>query len=261
MKLLIKNNLLPKQYGRMLNGIAKAMPKILESFSAFYKSQSQFEDNMSINYPTRLRSLKQVLSQINKSKMALDEAYFKLKKQDIEIKMKKRDILNTDDILKKEYLQVEIDELNFKKTASLNYVQGAVKKVSGFINDYNSICDSLSINVVTEEDMEKDEERFHIMQAFLQSLLQAKATGGIINEGNHIYFYKIGISSVLAQQEILLFLNNEREKVVKGGENIEHHDVQEWLDEMAKKYEGCAVKASERRSTKLFKEDCLHVSR
>ena len=111
---------------------------------------------------------------------------------------------------------------------------------------------------ITEEDFEKDEERYHIMKAFEQALCAARAHGGTIDEGNHIYFYQIGINGTSAQVEINAYLSGEGQQVSEEGILPEHENTWEWLHDMADKYSGCAQKFVEQKYMKLLDEKSLH---
>ena len=83
------NKDLPTQYKTMLSEVSEYYPVITKATKNFNKSQSQFMNNMlTVSHPTELRNLRQILAQLNRAKMALDEAYFKVEKKKIEIKKK-----------------------------------------------------------------------------------------------------------------------------------------------------------------------------
>jgi len=172
---------LPQEYNNMLAKIEKNMPALLHDQQAFFKSQSQFMNNMlTVSHPTPLRNLRQILAEVNKTKTALDQAYIKNKKLDIKIKMKYRDIENTQDELKKELLEAQIIQIEIGIQATENYMKGAIRKISAYVEQYNSILNHIGKESFTEEDFEREETRYHIGKAFEQALTAARSRGGLI---------------------------------------------------------------------------------
>jgi hypothetical protein len=215
-------------------------------------------DNMfTLSQPTELRSLRQILAEINKSKMALDEAYFGIQRKQIEIKKLKRTLINEKDNFEKDLININIAELKNQIANTMGYVEGAIRKISAYLNQYKNILTKLGRKEFTEEDFEKDEERYHIMTAFTQALCAARSRSGIIDEGNHIYFHQIGINGTMAQFEITKYLKEEGELLVHGNE-IHHDRVIDWLNNMAIKYQGCAIKYSGKRNMKLLDSESCH---
>jgi hypothetical protein len=252
----IKPNL-PTQYQAMLESVSGFFPAIAKATRNFNKSQSQFMNNMlTLSQPTELRSLRQILAEVNKSKMALDEAYFNIRKKQVQIKQKKR--FRASDDLEREMLDIEIAELENQISNTMGYVEGAIRKISAYMAQYQSILKALGKEEITEEDFEKDEERYHIMKAFEQGLCAARSHGGIIDEGNHIYFYQIGISGTAAQVEVSALLSQEGQMVVDG-KMPGHEIVWKWLHDLADKYAGCAKTFMETKHMQLTDENSLHV--
>jgi hypothetical protein len=61
----------------------------------------------------------------------------------------------------------------------------------------------------------------------------------VIDEGNHGYFFQVGINGTSAQYEVSKFLGEECKKLVDG--KVLDYDTQLlWLDEMFKKFKGCS---------------------
>lgn len=258
---LVSDNIdLPSTYQTMLKEISYKFPKIIKATKKFNKTQSQFMDNMmTLSQPTELRSLRQILAQINRSKTALEEAYFSIQKKNIEIKRRKQSLeanKNLDE-LDKESLYIEIAELKSQINNIMGSVEGAIRKISAYMNQYENILGYLGKDEITEEDFEKDEERYHIMKAFEQALCAARARSGIIDEGNHIYFYQIGISGTAAQIDVANFLGDEGLKIT-AGDVLDHSDTRNWMRKMAKKYCGCAKIFAENKGMRLLDENSLH---
>lgn len=249
---------LSTQYKTMLSEISEYYPVITKASNNFYKSQSQFMDNMfSVHQPTKLRSLRQILAEINNVKMALEENYFILRKKKLELSRKQELIKVTENIFDIGLLQIEIEEIQSNLENSKNYIEGAIRKIHAYIIQYKSILKNINKTEITEQDFEEDESRYHVMTAFEQGLCAARSHGGIIDEGNHIYFYQIGISGTTAQWETSLFLQKEGESLVNG--NVPTHKMTvDWLNEMGDKYKNCPIEFAIVKGMELISYESLN---
>jgi phosphopantetheinyl transferase (holo-ACP synthase) len=229
-------------HGKMVEIIKTNLPEIQRATSIFYKTQSQYMDNiLTVSHPTPLRNIRQILSEITRSKEALQEAYFKNKKKAIEIKILQRDIKKTKDKLNKELLCVDLEQKMAELESSKSYIAGAVRKVTNHILQYKSILKELKITSFDELDFEKEEEQYHIKKAFDQAITAARARNGIVDEGNHIYFSQIGINGAAAQVEIIRFLDYEG-KLITSGKEVGYDLVTTFLEEMYQKFKGSSAK-------------------
>jgi hypothetical protein len=248
---------LPQEYNNMLAKIEKNMPALLHDQQAFFKSQSQFMNNMlTVSHPTPLRNLRQILAEVNKTKTALDQAYIKNKKLDIKIKMKYRDIENTQDELKKELLEAQIIQIEIGIQATENYMKGAIRKISAYVEQYNSILNHIGKESFTEEDFEREETRYHIGKAFEQALTAARSRGGLIDEGNHIYFQQIGINGAVAQFEIIQYLEQEND-LLKNGKAPTHKMTLMWINALMDKFQDDPIKYAKTKGMKLLDTESL----
>lgn len=242
---------LPKQYKGMLTHIESAMPAIAESSANFYKSHSQFMGTMlDVTAISPIRSVKHTLAEIDKTKQALEEAHINLRKKDIEMRQKEEELNNEPDALKREMLETEIIHLQIQIKNTNSSMQGAIRKLSYFVTQYKSILNKLGKETITEEEYEDEEETYHIMTCMKQALNAARARGGIIDEGNLIYLFDMGINSAVAQQEIYGYLQKENDMVSRG-ETPSHEMTMQWLEHCSKRFKGESVKFAERRGFTL----------
>jgi len=245
-------------YQSMLKEILLDFPMIEQATSNFYKTQSQFMDTMlTVSQPTPLRMASQCLAEIERSIPALMEAFLKSKRQEILVNRKKHK-LNTStnlDIFERQLLENSIKEIEYREEHSRGYVEGAIRKILTYIGHYKSIMESITVPI-SEEEFEKEEERYHIMTAFTQGLCAARAHGGAIDEGNQIYLHQIGINGTQAQVEVNYYLNMEFE-MAKEGEEIPHNLTIDWLNRMADKFAGCSKQYSKSRNMILINKSAL----
>jgi len=258
---LSNSPLVKKEYKQMLTNINATLPAIKQSSSNFYKSHSQFMGVMlDVTAITPIRSVKHTLAELDKTRMALEEAQLKMMKKDIELRQKEKKLADGDykDELERELLETEILEVKVNMNNIQNSVSGAIRKMNFFTNQYKSILKKLGKDDITEEEYEKEEARYHVMTCMKQALNAARARGGVIDEGNLIYLFDMGINSAQAQAEIYAYLKMEN-KLMDEGKAPTHEMTMQWLEACADKFSGESVKFAERRGFKLYDEDSLNT--
>ena len=258
---LSNSPLVKKEYKQMLTNINATLPAIKQSSSNFYKSHSQFMGVMlDVTAITPIRSVKHTLAELDKTRMALEEAQLKMMKKDIELRQKEKQLADGDfkDELERELLETEILEVKVNMNNIQNSVSGAIRKMNFFTNQYKSILKKLGKDDITEEEYEKEESRYHVMTCMKQALNAARARGGVIDEGNLIYLFDMGINSAQAQAEIYAYLEMEN-KLMKEGKAPTHEMTMVWLEACADKFSGDAEKFAERRGFKLYDEESLNT--
>ena len=260
-KSMADNPLVKEEYKGMLKNLSTNLPAIKKSSSNFYKSHSQFMGVMlDVTAITPIRSIEHTLAELDKTRMALEEAHLKMMKKDIELREKESKLENGEykDDFEKETLSVEILEIKVNMNNIQNSITGAVRKMSFFTTQYNSILKKLVKDDITEEEYEKEESRYHVMTCMKQALNAARARGGVIDEGNLIYLFDMGINSAQAQAEVYAYLEMEN-KLMAEGKGPTHEMTMQWLEACADKFSSDAEKFAERRGFKLYDEDSLNT--
>jgi hypothetical protein len=253
--------LVKKEYKAMLDNIHATLPAIKQSSSNFYKSHSQFMGVMlDVTAITPIRSVKHTLAEIDKTRMALEEAHLKMRKKDIELREKEHK-LKTDlemTSFEKELLETEILEIQVNMNNIQNSITGAIRKMNFFTNQYKSILKKLDKDDISEEEYEKEESNYHVMTCMKQALNAARARGGVIDEGNLIYLFDMGINSAQAQAEIYAYLKMEND-MMASGKAPTHEMTMQWLEACAVKFSKDAEAFAERRGFKLYDEESLNT--
>ena len=245
------------EYKTMLKNIDKNMPMVQQACSNFHKSHSQFMGViLDVTAITPIRSIKHTLAEVDKTKNALQEAQIRMQKKSVELKMKQRELLECQDDLQREMLEVEILEIQTHSVNAQNSVQGAIRKLNFFINQYNSLLKHLGVDEITEEMYEREENRYHIMTAMKQALISARPRGGVVDEGNMIYIFDLGISGAQAQAEVFAYLNTENE-LMKEGKAPTHEMTMRWLEACADKWEKDPEIFANRRGFTLLDKQSL----
>ena len=191
------------EYKSMLANIKDHAPAIRQASSNFYKSHSQMMSvTLDVTAITPIRSIKHSLAEIEKTKAALQESYFKMKKDEVKLKKLERKLLDETDPLEQEMLEIKITEKQANAASSRGYVEGAVRKLNFFTNQYDNLMEKIGKEELTEEDYELEEIKYHIMTCMKQALNSARPRGGVIDEGNMIYLFDLGINAAQAQAEV-----------------------------------------------------------
>ena len=253
--------LVKKEYKVMLDNINKTLPAIKQSSSNFYKSHSQFMGVMlDVTAITPIRSVKHTLAELDKTRMALEEAQLKMMKKEVELRQKEKELEDGkyNDQFERENLEIEILEIKVNMSNIQNSITGAIRKMNFFTNQYKSILKKLGKEDITEEEYEKEESNYHVMTCMKQALNASRSRGGVIDEGNLIYLFDMGINSAQAQAEIYAYLKMENDMMAQGKAPT-HEMTMQWLEACAAKFSKDAEAFAERRGFKLYDEESLNT--
>ena len=245
------------EYQGMLSHIEETLPATNAACDNFYKSHSQMMTvTLDITDLTPIRSIKHTLASIERTKSALAEAQINMKKNEIKIKKKQREIdADTDDLDREEHMIEMIELMNNNRNIE-NSAKGAIRKMSFLMTQYRSVLDHIGKDHITEEDYEREEKRYHVMTALKQALNSARPRGGVIDEGNSIYLFDIGVNVSHAQAEIFNYLKIENE-MVANGQAPSHEMTVEWLEKCADKFQDCSERFAASRGFTILDEKSL----
>ena len=116
-----------------------------------------------------------------------------------------------------------------------NAVNGALRKMNFCVNQHKQLLESINRTEITEEDYEREESRYHIMTCMKQALSAARSRNGMIDEGNLIYLFDLGINAAQAQAEMFAYLATENDMISKGHAPT-HEMTVKWLEACADKW-------------------------
>lgn len=247
------------RYTEMLERITDGLPAVAMDSENFHKSASQFKTvTLDVVDLTPINSAKHLLAVINRTRQALEEAQISLRRKRLDAE-EARDKASRLTGFERERALIDADEaeshvLNIEASA-----RGAIRKLHYTMGQYQQVLDRLGVDHLTEEDYEKDQIRYHIMTAFNQALTAARARGGRIDEGNHIYLFQLGINGAVAQAEVTSLL--EAEDALLGENKAPTHAmVMRWLEACADRYaDNPIVYAQARGFTPLDKESLISL--
>ena len=245
------------EYNLMLKNIQDRLPAVHRDTSNFHKSHSQFmQVTLDVTAITPIRSIKHTLAEIDRTKSALQEAYINMRKKQVELKKKEAELIKTEDLLDRELLEIEILELNSHLEGTLNAVNGALRKMNFMVNQHKQLLEKVGKNEITEEDYELEESRYHIMTCMKQALNAARSRNGMIDEGNLIYLFDLGINAAQAQAEVLAYLNTENQ-LISNGTAPTHEMTMRWLEACANKWANNPATFAARRGFSVFDRSSL----
>lgn len=245
------------EYNLMLKNIQEKMPAVVQNSSNFHKSHSQFmQVTLDVTAITPIRSIKHTLAEIDRTKMALQEAYINLRKKHIEKRRKEAQLQIVVDEFDRELLEVEIMEINTHAENTQNAVHGAVRKMNFLVNQHKQLLEKVGKAEITEEDYEREEARYHIMTCMKQALNAARSRGGVIDEGNLIYLFDLGINAADAQSEVIAYLKAEA-NLIENEKAPAHEMTLRWLEACADKWQNDPAKFAARRGFSVFDKASL----
>lgn len=247
---------LPKEYTPILSKIDEILPLAKFDTENFNKASSQFKvATLDVVDLTPINSARHLLAIIQQTRQALEETSINLRRKKLELDNKERELMSAQGD-KVEELIIDIDELKMQIVNVESASRGAIRRLANALDQYKSILNSLGKENLTEKDYEEDQVRYHIMTAFNQALTAARARGGLIDEGNHIYLFQLGINGAVAQAEVTALLNAEQEAL---NNNIEpdHNGIVVWLNRLADKYSENPIKYAESRNMKTINYDLV----
>ena len=247
---------LPQQYSPILAKIDSILPLANIDTENFNKSSSQFKlATLDVVDLTPINSAKHLLAVIQRTRQALEEASIALRRKQIELKRKEMELMASEGTDTDE-LVIDIDELKMQVGSIEASGRGAVRKLANALDSYQNILNALGKDHLTELDYEKDQIKYHIMTAFNQGLTAARARGGLIDEGNHIYLFQLGINGALAQKEVTAFLDAEQE-AINNGLAPDHNAIIQWLNLLADKFEQAPEQYASVRKMQLLNLDLV----
>jgi hypothetical protein len=245
------------EYSVMLKNIDQKLPAVVRDTSNFHKSHSQFmQVTLDVTAITPIRSIKHTLAEIDRTRSALQEAYISIRKKQVDLKRKQKELEEALDPLDREYIEIEILEMSGQLEGTQNHINGALRKMNFLVNQHEQLLQVIGRTEITEEDYEKEEARYHIMTCMKQALSAARSRNGMIDEGNLIYLFDLGINAAQAQAEMFAYLNMENQ-LLSNGNAPTHEMTMKWLEACADKWQGDPEKFAQRRGFSIFDKSSL----
>jgi hypothetical protein len=208
------------------NAIAKYFPKVSDAIEECGgKVKTKFtEKHLTImERPTLIGRARQIMQEVSQIKEAIRQNYFNLKIAEMDLETVKKE-LGPEHIVfqqkKSEYDSCQV------------FYRGAIKQVAHYSEMYQEILDELGVDQVTEQMIDDNQVKEHIMTMFMQSY-RAFVEQGAVDEGDLVYSDQVRIDPSECDYEVRKFACGFLGKrKVKTPDQKTH-----WLEEMYKKYE------------------------
>ena len=181
--------------------------------------------------------IRQVSAEMNRKRLALQEAKFGYMKKLTKAKIKRDEMLEEENENKALLLEIEAAEFESQAAETLIKVEGALKEIETLAQMHDELKEK--VGDITEEEFEKAQTKAHIKRAVMQAVREVKECGKI-KCGNAEYLEQAGLSTSAIYGEILSFIEKESRSGI-GDTSMLH----KFLDAIADKYEGAAVQQAE----------------
>ena len=197
------------------------------------------------------RRLRQCMSQIERKRKALEEAYFKMQKKKVQVNYwyEKGDEMSV----------IRAKEAESNMIRQKDYIDAAFKEIATFQCAYDEIRESHNIpENWDEKDAELAEIDHHIKQAFRQAHRDMVNTGRI-GLGNMEYMEQYGIHIQTATKIIADYIAGEDKMIAEGKMPTVNH-LYAFLDRMAETFHDAHKDVMKRIGIKeLIKDEFLYL--
>ena len=196
------------------------------------------------------RRLRQVLAQIEKTRTAIEENVFTMRKRKVELR-RLRESNDELDI-------IEADQIEHGMLRGKIYLEGALKELAMFQETYDEIKRTHNIPDNWDEvNMEQEEISNHIRMAFRNGVRNVM-TGGSLGNGTLEYLEQFGIHPITAHKMITSYMESTQQLIDEGrAPTVEH--LYDFLDTCAETFKD-AHKAVMKRIgiEELIKDEYLY---
>ena len=215
--------------------VSTRLPEISAKTDPISRSNTQTTITMMtltmMNGQSPLRQVRQILAEIDRKKAALAEAQVSY------AKLKCQEVVGDGEIADAER------RLNGYRLHSLQVsVENAIKDIATLISAYDALVATHDIENWTEEDMERAEAKHHVRRGF-ELLYRNLLECGRARESSIEYLQQFGVHAQVALAEVSGYIMSI-EEIIRSGGRPSASSIEDFLDEMASKYEACVSEAS-----------------
>ena len=220
--------------------VSQYLPELDEKTRAFGSQNSQTTISMMtltmLGGQSPYRMLRQIMAEVEKRKGALTESQVGHAKLVKEIKRLED---KTDPVQQAQYRQKCVSIVTLE-----NKINGSFKDIATLIDAYNNIKETQGITDWDEEAFEDAEKMHHVRRCF-EMMYRNLMDGGRVQTSTIEYMQQFGVHPQICQKEVQGYLNYTDDRIAQG-EVLHANDLEEFLDEMGKKYWEGADITSER---------------
>ena len=231
--------------------VTERLPALSAKTDPISRSNSQTTLSMMtltmMNGQSPMRQIRQILAEIEKKKMALAEA------QVNHAKLQNKTFSDDEVSRAKERLN------GFNLHMLESKVENAMKDIAVLISAYDALVETHGLADWTEEDFEKAEARHHVRRGF-ELLYRNLIEMGRAKEATIEYLQQFGVHIQVALGEVSGFIM-ATEEAIKHGERPNASAIEDFLDQMADKYQDCVKVAAKRifGSEEIVRPDLMSV--
>lgn len=194
-----------------------------------------------LNGQSPMRMMRQCMAETEKRKLALAEAQVSHAKKRKEIeKLQERLLEDPDD----EILQAKLRLAFVSITTMESKINGSFKDIATLIDTYESIKAKHNIDEWDEESFEKEEKKHHVRRSF-ELMYRNLMDGGRAATSTIEYMQQYGVHPQVAMTEVSSYIAYVNQQI-KNHRILHSNDLEDFLDQMAKKYYKNADETTER---------------
>ena len=221
--------------------VSQYLPELDEKTRAFGSNNSQTTLTMMsltmLGGHSIYRMLRQILAEVERRKSSLSECQVT---HALLVKAIKRYENRNDPVQQAKYRQACIDISDME-----NKINGAFTDMATLIDAYNNIKERHNIPDEWDEETFENEEKEHHVRRCFELMYRNMLDSGRISSSTIEYLQQFGVHPQICQKEVQGYIAYTEDRI-RGGELLHANDLEEFLDEMGKKYWEGADKTSER---------------
>ena len=222
--------------------VSQYLPELDTKTKAFGSQNTQTTISMMtltmLGGQSPFRMLRQILAEVEKRKGALSESQVSHAKLVREIK-KLED--QTDDLVQAARYRKACVSI----TTLENKINGSFRDIATLIDAYNNIKETQGISDEWDETSFEDAEKQHHVRRCFEMMYRNLLDQGRIATSTIEYMQQFGVHPQICQKEVSGYIAYTEDRIA-AGEVLHANDLEDFLDEMGKKYWEGADKTSER---------------
>ena len=222
--------------------VTEYLPELNDKTKAFGSQNSQTTLSMMsltmLGGQSPYRMLRQILAEVEKRKSALSESQVNHAKF-------VRDIKKLEDQTDDPVQAAKYRKACVSMTLLENKINGSFSDIATLIEAYNNIKETNGISDEWDETSFENEEKKHHVRRCFELMYRNILDSGRISSSTIEYLQQFGVHPQICKKEVQGYIAYTEDRI-RGGELLHANDLEEFLDEMGKKYWEGADKTSER---------------
>jgi len=186
-----------------------AISELSDDYRIYNHSNSQFSwQRFVLNHQGGLRNIRQITTEINRKRQALNEAQHNYNHKSIEVKVLRKRAESAIHVLDKQLIRADIEKLESELILALEPIEGAIKDILTLKKAYDEIM--VRYKDYTEADFEREEIDYWIRRLFSQALRDIREVGQVTH-GNQAAIEQMGLNISHVTDKLYNYLVKEAE--------------------------------------------------